>query len=218
MRQDPVRRLVRFLFHHLYHSYAWSYDLVAAAVSLGRWRQWVRASLPFIHGPRVLELAFGTGMLQQSLLADQRRMIAGIEESAQMVGVTTRRLRRAGLCSGNLIRGLAQRLPYTSGAFDCAVSTFPNEFIVDPNTLAEVRRVLRPGGRLIVVPVAWIVGARFIDRAAAWLFKTTHQSPEPKAQEVARRFMAPLELAGFKPGYRTIDLDGSTLLVMIGSK
>jgi len=166
----------------------------------------------------VLELAFGTGMLQQSMLADERRMIAGIEESAQMVDIARRRLRGAGSRPANLIRGRAQRLPFANDAFDSAVSTFPNEFIVDPNTLAEVRRVLRPGGRLIVAPVAWIVGARLIDRAAAWLFKKTRQAPDLEPEEVARRFMAPLEQAGFKPTYHKIDLDTSTLLVMIGSK
>ena len=96
MRLDPVRRILRFFFDQLYHSLAWSYDLVAAAVSLGRWRQWVQASLPFIQGSRVLELAFGTGMLQQSMLVDERHMIAGIDESAQMIETARRRLRRAG--------------------------------------------------------------------------------------------------------------------------
>ena len=213
-----MRPLLRFFFDHLYHSFAWAYDLVAAAASLGRWRQWVQASLPFIRGSRVLELAFGTGMLQQSLLADERRMIAGIDESAQMVEIARRRLRRAGSRSANLIRGRAERLPYANDVFDTVVSTFPNEFIVDPGTLAEVRRVLRPGGRLIVVAVAWIVGRRPMDRAAAWLFKSTRQTPDLKPEDVARRFMATLEQAGFKPTYHKINLDTSTLLVVLGSK
>ena len=159
MRQDPLRRLLRFFFDQLYHCFAWSYDLVAAAVSLGRWREWVQASLPFIRGSRVLELAFGTGMLQQSLLADERRMVAGIDESAQMVETGQAPPVSRGLALGEPHPGTCARgCRMQTTCFDSVVSTFPNEFIVDPETLAEVRRVLRPGGRLIVVPVAWIIG------------------------------------------------------------
>jgi ubiquinone/menaquinone biosynthesis C-methylase UbiE len=216
--QHSLPPILRYLFLQLYHGFAWSYDLVAAAVSLGRWRYWIHTSLPFIRGSRVLELAFGTGMLQQSLLADRARMVAGLDESAQMAALTRRRLANAGVHAPNLIRARAQRLPYANDVFDSAVSTFPTEFIVDPETLAEVGRVLRPGGRLIVVPAAWIVGRRLIDRAAAWLFKATHQSPEFDPDEVARRFSAPLEQAGFHAAFHQIEVDASVVLVMIGSK
>ena len=213
-----MRTILRFFFDQLYHSCAWSYDLVAATVSLGHWRHWVRASLPFIRGRRVLELAFGTGILQHALLADERRLVAGIDESAQMAQITRRRLRRAGSRPANLARGRAQKLPYASEVFDSAVSTFPNEFIVDPATLSEAHRVLRPGGQLILLPVAWIVGYRLIDRAAAWLFKTTRQTPDLAPEEVARRFRTPLEQAGFTVTYEKIDLGASSLLIIVGTK
>ena len=53
--------LLRIGFHLLYNELAWSYDLVSWAVSLGQWRTWGRASLRYLLGPRVLEVAFGTG-------------------------------------------------------------------------------------------------------------------------------------------------------------
>jgi ubiquinone/menaquinone biosynthesis C-methylase UbiE len=213
-----LRPVLRHLFLQLYHGLAWSYDLVAAVVSVGRWRDWIETSLPFIRGKRVLELAFGTGILQASLLKDGRRMVTGLDESSQMATLARRRLGNAGVDAQNLIRGRAERLPYASGAFDSVVSTFPTEFIGDSATLAEVGRVLRPGGRLIVAPAAWIMGPRLIDRAAAWLFKMTHQSPVIEPDEVATRFAATLERAGFKASYQKIEVDASIVLVIIGSK
>ena len=78
--------------------------------------------------------------------------------------------------------------------------------------------MLRPGGRLILVPVAWIIGEQLIDRAAAWLFKTTRQAPDLAPEEVAGRLMAPLKQAGFEPTYHKIDMGSSTVLVVLGSK
>src|SRR5262249_29890437 len=44
-----------------------------------------------------------------------------------------------------------QRLPFDDASFDDVVSTFPTEYIADPKTIREIARVLRPGGRLIIV-------------------------------------------------------------------
>ena len=40
-----MRKLLRFFFHHFYHNFAWTYDFVAALVSVGRWNEWVFAAL-----------------------------------------------------------------------------------------------------------------------------------------------------------------------------
>jgi len=61
--------LVVSAFHLLYHEAAWAYDAVAAAVSLGQWRAWGAAALPFLPGPRVLELGHGPGHMLIALTA-----------------------------------------------------------------------------------------------------------------------------------------------------
>ena len=58
-------------------------------------------------------------------------------------------LRRRGLHASRL-QGRAQRLPFADASFGSVVATFPAEYIVDPASLAEFGRVLKPGGRLIV--------------------------------------------------------------------
>ncbi len=58
--QSAWRGLVRVGFRLLYHEMSWTYDIVSHVVSLGQWGAWRRACLPFIVGPRVLELGYRT--------------------------------------------------------------------------------------------------------------------------------------------------------------
>lgn len=160
------RALIRRLFYHFYREFAWTYDGVAWAVSAGLWRHWILAALPQLRG-RTLELGFGPGHLQRALAG--RPGVVGLDSSPQMATLAARRLRRAGHLP-RLARGAAQRLPFPAAAFDTVVATFPAEYILDPATHAEIRRVLAPGGRLVVVPFAELdpgALARVIDAAYA---------------------------------------------------
>ena len=62
-----MTRFLRFFFRHFYHEFAWTYDFVAAVVSIGRWNQWIDSALPFVQGRRVLEIGHGPGHLQEHL-------------------------------------------------------------------------------------------------------------------------------------------------------
>jgi len=78
-----MKTLLRFFFRLLYHQFAFTYDLVAATVSLGRWKDWVMSVLPFVQGTRILEIGHGPGHLQRALL--ERNLLAvGLDESTQM--------------------------------------------------------------------------------------------------------------------------------------
>jgi ubiquinone/menaquinone biosynthesis C-methylase UbiE len=209
--------LLRLFFHQLYHRFAWAYDAVAGAVSIGRWNVWIRTVVPFVHGPRVLELGHGPGHLQESLLAEPGGRIVGLDESDEMGAIAKRRLRRAGLAAPALLRSLAQHLPFPDGSFDTVVATFPTEFVFEAKTLSEVRRVLDTHGRFVVLPGAWIVGRGLIDRAATWLFLVTHQAPASPADVLGQRLRPPLEHAGFKPTFQTIDVQSSVVLIVIAS-
>lgn len=208
-----IARFMRFFFYHFYHSLAWTYDFVAAVVSIGRWQDWVKTVVPFIQGTRILEIGFGPGHLQRILL-DRELFTVGLDESRQMISLAKRRLDG----SANLTRGLAQSLPFATQSFDCIVSTFPAEYVFDPRTLSDAYRALRNGGRFIVLPAAWIVGQKIVDRAAAWLFRVTGETPRNISDIVRERAVHPLERAGFKVESRRIEIRSSIVLVLIASK
>ena len=205
--------LLRSIFSLLYHQFAWTYDLVAATVSLGRWKDWVQSALPYLDG-RILEIGFGPGHLQLSLHA--RGLPAfGLDESRQMARRASRLLRKKG-CLPKLSRGLAQNLPFMKNSFNSMVATFPSEYIFDPHTLKEIRRVLTPGGKLVVIPTAWITGSRIQERLAAWLFQVTGQAP---AIEASLRGMNTLFAQnGFDARHELVEFSGSRVLVMVATK
>jgi ubiquinone/menaquinone biosynthesis C-methylase UbiE len=54
-----------------------------------------------------------------------------------------------------LVRGRGQVLSFSSNSIDSVVVTFPSPYIIHPHTLTEIYRVLRPEGRLVMVPQAY---------------------------------------------------------------
>jgi ubiquinone/menaquinone biosynthesis C-methylase UbiE len=208
-----MRLLLRLFFALLYHQFAWTYDLVAATVSLGRWKTWVLSAVPHLHG-RILEIGCGPGHLQLALRS--RGLAAfGLDESPQMTRLASRRLLRQGLSPG-ITRGLAQRLPYPSATFDCVVATFPSEYFFDGRTLTAIRRVLKPEGQLVLIPAAWITGLSLLNRLAAWLFQVTGQAGplELLLPPITRQ----LRSAGFSVRHEVNELPGTRVLVILASR
>lgn len=203
-----IQRFMRFFFNLLYHPFAFTYDLVAWVVSFGRWNDWVFSIVPFIKGTRILELGHGPGHLQRILLSRGLFAVA-LDESKQMGRLAKHRLGD----SANLTRGLAQSLPYANETFESIVSTFPSEYIFDPRTLSEVRRVLRSRGRLIVLPVAFPKNL-FL----RWLYKVTGESPSDINGFIQHRLQRPFVDANFHAEIETIEVKSSTLLFVIAEK
>jgi ubiquinone/menaquinone biosynthesis C-methylase UbiE len=169
-------RLLRLFFHHLYTTAAFTYDWVAWIVSLGQWQNWRRMALTELRSGRTLELGPGPGHSLAELCAHELSPPIGVELSWQMARLAAKRLRRMGQPM-SVIQGRSQSLPLPPDSFDNALSTFPTPFIFDPKTLAEAWRVLRPGGRLVVIPSAIPAGRLPWDRLGAWLFRLTGQVP-----------------------------------------
>ena len=131
------------------------YDLIAPVydffeammeVRASRWRreQWAR-----VEGRRVLELGIGTGK-NVRFHGDERRVI-GIDISPGMLARAERRAQRL-KASTELLVADAQRLPFGDASFDSVVATFVFCSVPEPAAaLAEARRVLVPGGQLLLV-------------------------------------------------------------------
>jgi SAM-dependent methyltransferase len=101
-----------------------------------------------VAGRRILDVGCGAGPLLAAL-RERGAIVTGIEPSAKMLELARRRLgesaalRQAGLGAGPL--------PFPDGAFDDAVACLVLHYLEDWKApLAELRRVLAPGGRLIV--------------------------------------------------------------------
>ena len=193
-------KLIRFGFRLLYNELACTYDIVSWAVSLGHWHTWQRTGLAYLdtkQGDCILELAHGTGNLQIS------RAMGRIAQC---------KLRRAGVLA-RLVQGDARRLPFAPASFRAVISTFPTEFIVHRDTLSEVYRVLAPGGRLIIVPVAVFTPTGTATRFLEWLYRVTGQrGPWPRG---AGKVM---EEIGFKVSLHDEALDISRAVVVVADK
>ncbi len=212
---SAMRKLLRFFFYHFYHAFAWTYDFVAAIVSVGRWNDWVRTVIPYLKGQRILEIGYGPGHLQVALR--QKGLIAfGLDESRQMGRLALARLKRTGLPAA-LSRGYAQNLPFGPDCFDCVMATFPSEYIYDPQTLAEAWRVLRPGGRMVVVPMASMGSKKLPDRAASWLFRVTQQHVD-LTESLREKIKAHFTEAGFTVSLNQVEIRQSVALVIVAEK
>jgi ubiquinone/menaquinone biosynthesis C-methylase UbiE len=105
---------------------------------LARWRSWLTGGA---RG-RTLEVGAGTGRNLPRYGA--LPLLVALEPSAEALGRARRRLHGA-----LLVRGSAEHLPFRDGAFDTAVSSLVFCSVPDvPRGLAEMRRVLAPGGAL----------------------------------------------------------------------
>ena len=207
---------MRFFFRQLYHSFAPTYDFVAAIVSFGSWADWVFSILPFIAGTRILELGHGPGHLQRILL-NRGLFAVGVDESAQMGTIAKRRLRRSHIdlnsAQGKLTRALAQKIPFASESFDSILSTFPSEYIFDMQTLSEAHRVLRQNGRFIVLLMAWPKIPLL-----AWLFKITGQNPSDTHETIKSKIKGSFAATLFKLDIQIVEVKSSSLLIVIASK
>jgi ubiquinone/menaquinone biosynthesis C-methylase UbiE len=210
---------LKFAFYLLYHQLAWTYDSVAKIVSVGNWNTWVQTVIPYISDDPVLELGHGPGHLQNALVEHGYRSY-GLDASPYMSRMAQKRLRHLGIMS-KLILGRSEALPFADHTFPTVVATFPSEFIMQPQTLREVWRILSPDGQLLILPVTWITGKSWLERLAAWLFRITGQS-SPQAWKITDdKYYTKITYIsdiGYTYAQQLIDLPSSTVFLLVLTK
>jgi len=124
------------------------YDVTNDILALGqtrRWRRMVADAVAAGPGKRVLDLAAGTGTSSQAFAARGARVVP-CDFSLGMLQVGRTRLPELPFVAGD-----AMALPFADASFDAVSISFGLRNIHDPAAgLAEMRRVTRPGGRLVV--------------------------------------------------------------------
>ncbi|WP_129337618.1 demethylmenaquinone methyltransferase [Cellulomonas endophytica] len=132
----------------MFDAVARRYDRTNDVLSLGQDRLWRRATLAALDarpGETVLDLAAGTGTSSEPL-ADRGVRVVPCDLSTGMLAVGHRR--RPDL---PFVAGDATSLPFADASFDAVTISFGLRNVVDPAAgLAEMLRVTRPGGRLVV--------------------------------------------------------------------
>ena len=179
---------VREMFSRL----AWHYDLVNDVMSFGMHRPWKKLSVRLAaegigKGGRWLDLCCGTG--DMAFLAEQiarpAAKVVGLDFTLPMLAVARGRSTRDGR-SSSFVNGDALRLPFPDAAFDVITVGYGLRNIADPAAaLREMRRVLAPGGRCVILdfgkPRNRVASAlyraflRTMMPAVGWIF---HRDPE----------------------------------------
>ena len=165
---------------------AWRYDLVNDLMSFGMHRRWKRYAVRLAlagrprGSARVLDLCCGSGDL--CFLAEELGAgpVTGADFTLPMLAVARKR-QIASASKSRFVQADALRLPFPDGAFDVITISYGLRNIADiPAALLEIRRVLAPGARVVVLdfgkpdnPVAAaLYGAylRTVMPAIGWIF------------------------------------------------
>jgi ubiquinone/menaquinone biosynthesis C-methylase UbiE len=199
VKRGGWHRFVAFGFRLLYNELAWLYDPVSWLASLGLWRRWQRTALAYMPpGGAVLELGSGPGHLLTDLARLGYRPV-GLDLSRAMLRQARRRHQRQGQAIP-LCRGRAWELPFATAAFDAIVMTFPTAYVHNPATLAQLARVLRAGGRVVVVEMASLPQRDLAGRGLEQLYRLTGQrGPAPD-------LVALLREAGFDAEWQRVKI------------
>jgi phosphatidylethanolamine/phosphatidyl-N-methylethanolamine N-methyltransferase len=194
-----------------YRRWAGIYDTGFGWISRTARRE-VVAAVNRAPGEKVLEVGVGTGLALP--LYDRAKRVTGIDLSAHMLAQA--RERAAGLALTNiddLLEMDAQATSFADGTFDIAVAMFVASVVPNPRALvAELRRVVRPGGRILFVnhfaaergPVWWVERAMApLSSLLGWHpdFHLNHMFAQTQLRQATIKSMHPLGL------FRLIEMD-----------
>jgi arsenite methyltransferase len=187
-----------------------------------RRRGLVRAALAAAPGERILDVGCGPGFYCAELLGELggEGAIVGVDSSPQMLELAARRCE--GIGNVELREGGATSLPVADASIDGALCVQVLEYVPDvPAALAELLRVLRPGGRAVVWDIDWATlswhsadPARMARVLQAWDEHLVHRS-------LPRTLAPAMRAAGFQSvriqphTFATAELDPDTFATSI---
>ena len=152
--RDARRVFVTELFDRAAGSYDWLNGVMSFGSGL-RYRREALRRAGLTEGMRVLDVAVGTGLTARAALSITGRgsLVVGLDSSLGMLG-------HARLLGIPLVRAVAEQLPVASRSFDFISMGYALRHVADLNdTFREYHRVLRPGGRLVLLELTRPLGS-----------------------------------------------------------
>ena len=176
-RQVPEGEKAR-LVKSVFDSVAGKYDLMNDLMSLGIHRIWKRIALHLSHvrhGEQVLDLAGGTGdmtALFRDRVGDTGRVVLS-DINAEMLQRGRDRLIDDGVTHGVEFAQIdAEKLPFPDNSFDCVCIAFGLRNVTHKEeALKSMWRVLKPGGRVIILEFSEVQGSLFKKTYDLYSFK-----------------------------------------------
>lgn len=163
------------------------YDRLGALLSLGQDRRWRKEMVSHVvagRTGRVLDVATGPAGVALAIRSATGAQVVGLDLTGPMLARARQNLASRHESGVHLVQGRGEELPFADGSFDAVSFTYLLRYVADPEaTIAELARVLRPGGTLsslefhlppnplwrglwwcytrLVLPVAgWLTGGR----------------------------------------------------------
>ena len=160
--------------------------------ALGPGRRRAISRLPVDEGDRVLEVGVGTGLSLPYY--PERIRVTGIDISEPMLEQARERAEALGRGRVVLEQMDARALKFADESFDCIFAPYVISVVPEPErVMAEIRRVCRPGGRVVVVN-------HF--HGSNWLLRLGERVFTPLSQWIGFRMDLPVEVVTRAPGFR----------------
>ena len=140
----------------MFDSIASRYDLLNRVLSFGIDQRWRRQAVDLLRDAsprRILDVATGTADLALQVLTLEPEKVIGVDISEEMLRIGRQKISEAGEeARVELRKGDSERLPFSDSQFDAALVAFGvRNFENLGRGLQEIQRVLRPGGKLVVL-------------------------------------------------------------------
>ncbi len=161
----------------VFSSVASKYDVMNDLMSLGVHRLWKRFAIDLAGvraGERILDVAGGTGDLTREFakLAGPKGLVVLSDINAAMLAEGRQRLTDKGLVGLPVAQANAEKLPFADASFDCVTIGFGLRNVTDKDAaLRSMLRVLKPGGRLLILEFSKPLNAGFAKLYDQYSFK-----------------------------------------------